>query len=90
MKKLIRKLILFIILLDLILNYSIIQTQVYAEPASESLESRYSLADIIPENTKIRDQMQTPWCLSFASLATLESTLGMQDKISGKTTKEYI
>ena len=89
MKKLIRKLILFIILLDLILNYSIIQTQVYAEPASESLESRYSLADIIPENTKIRDQMQTPWCLSFASLATLESTLGMQDKISGKTTKEY-
>ena len=89
MKKLIRKLILFIILLDLILNYSIIQTQVYAEPASESLESRYSLADIIPENTKIRDQMQSPWCYCFASLASLESTLGMQDKISGKTTKEY-
>jgi len=89
MKKLIRKLILFIILLDLILNYSIIQTQVYAEPAGENLESKYSLADIIPENTKIRNQMQTPWCFCFASLASLESTLGMQDKISGKTTKEY-
>ena len=89
MKKLIRKLILFIILLDLILNYSIIQTQVYAEQAGENLESKYSLADIIPENTKIRNQMQTPWCFCFASLASLESTLGMQDKISGKTTKEY-
>lgn len=89
MKKLIRKLILFIILLDLILNYSIIQTQVYAEPAGENLESKYSLADIIPENTKIRNQMQTPWCLSFASLATLESSLAIQDKNAGKTAKEY-
>ena len=89
MKKLIRKLILFIILLDLILNYSIIQTKVYAEPAGENLESRYSLADIIPENTKIRNQMQTPWCLSFASLATLESSLAIQDKNAGKTAKEY-
>ena len=89
MKKMIRKLILFIILLDLILNYSIIQTKVYAEPAGENLESRYSLADIIPENTKIRNQMQTPWCLSFASLATLESSLAIQDKNAGKTAKEY-
>ena len=89
MKKLIRKLILFIILLDLILNYSIIQTKVYAEPAGENLESKYSLADIIPENTKIRNQMQTPWCLSFASLATLESSLAIQDKNAGKTAKEY-
>ena len=89
MKKLIRKLILFIILLDLILNYSIIQTKVYAEPAGENLESKYSLADIIPENTKIRNQMQTPWCLSFASLATLESSLAIQDKNAGKAVKEY-
>ena len=89
MKKLIRKLILFIVLLDLILNYSIIQTKVYAEPAGENLESKYSLADIIPENTKIRNQMQTPWCLSFASLATLESSLAIQDKNAGKTAKEY-
>ena len=89
MKKLIRKLILFIILLDLILNYSIIQTKVYAEPAGENLESKYSIADIIPENTKIRNQMQTPWCLSFASLATLESSLAIQDKNAGKTAKEY-
>ena len=89
MKKLIRKLILFIVLLDLILNYSIIQTKVYAEPAGENLESKYSLVDIIPENTKIRNQMQTPWCLSFASLATLESSLAIQDKNAGKTAKEY-
>ena len=89
MKKLIRKLILFIVLLDLILNYSIIQTKVYAEPAGENLESKYSLADIIPENTKIRNQMQTPWCLSFASLATLESSLAIQDKNAGKAAKEY-
>ena len=89
MKKLIRKLILFIILLDLILNYSIMQTKAYAEPAGENLESKYSIADIIPENTKIRNQMQTPWCLSFASLATLESSLAIQDKNAGKTAKEY-
>ena len=89
MKKLIRKLILFIILLDLILNYSIMQTKAYAEPAGENLESKYSLADIIPENTKIRNQMQTPWCLSFASLATLESSLAIQDKNAGKAVKEY-
>ena len=89
MKKMIRKLILFIILLDLILNYSIMQTKAYAEPAGENLESKYSIADIIPENTKIRNQMQTPWCLSFASLATLESSLAIQDKNAGKTAKEY-
>ena len=89
MKKLIRKLILFIILLDLILNYSIMQTKAYAEPAGENLESKYSLADIIPENTKIRNQMQTPWCLSFAALATLESSLAIQDKNAGKAVKEY-
>ncbi len=89
MKKMIRKLILFIILLDLILNYSIIQTKVYAEPAGENLESKYSIADIIPENTKIRNQMQTPWCLSFAALATLESSLAIQDKNAGKAVKEY-
>ena len=52
-------------------------------------QSKYSLADIIPENTKIRNQMQTPWCLSFASLATLESSLAIQDKNAGKTAKEY-
>lgn len=89
MKKLIRKLILFIILLDLILNYSIMQTKAYAEPAGENLESKYSIADIIPENTKIRNQMQTPWCLSFAALATLESSLAIQDKNAGKAVKEY-
>ena len=89
MKKMIRKLILFIILLDLILNYSIMQTKAYAEPAGENLESKYSIADIIPENTKIRNQMQTPWCLSFAALATLESSLAIQDKNAGKAVKEY-
>ena len=89
MKKFIRKLILLIILLDLILSYSIIQPQVYAELVRETLESKYSLADIIPENTKIRNQMQTPWCIDFASLATLETTLGMQDRYLDNTAKEY-
>ena len=89
MKKFIRKLILLIILLDLILSYSIIQPQVYAKLVTETLESKYSLADIIPENTKIRNQMQTPWCIDFASLATLETTLGMQDRYLDNTAKEY-
>ena len=89
MKKFIRKLILLIILLDLILSYSIIQPQVYAGLVRETLESKYSLADIIPENTKIRNQMQTPWCIDFASLATLETTLGMQDRYLDNTAKEY-
>ena len=65
------------------------QTKAYAEPAGENLESKYSIADIIPENTKIRNQMQTPWCLSFAALATLESSLAIQDKNAGKAVKEY-
>ena len=33
--------------------------------------------------------MQTPWCLSFAALATLESSLAIQDKNAGKAVKEY-
>ena len=89
MKKSIKKLILFVTLLCLVFNYTIIQPQVYAESVPENLESRYTLSEVVPENTKIRDQKQTPWCLSFSSLAALESTLAMQDKKSGNQAEVY-
>ena len=90
MKKSIRKLVIFITLLSLIFNYIIVQSKTFADSTStDELEGKYSLADIIPENTKTREQGQTPWCLSFASLAALESTLAMQDKKAGNEAKEY-
>lgn len=51
-------------------------------------ESRYSLKDVIPENVVVRNQKATNTCWAFASLASLESTLALQNykaQISAKT-----
>ena len=45
-----------------------------------SIPSQYDLRNVIPENLVIRDQMQTNSCWAFATLAVLESALGLSDK----------
>ena len=49
-----------------------------------SLQTYYSLRDIIPENMVIKNQLATDACWAFASLATLESHLALQDYKNGK------
>ena len=54
-----------------------------------SLDTRYSLQDIIPENVVIRNQMQTSLCWSFATIGSLETNLALQDKLHGNEVKVY-
>lgn len=54
-----------------------------------TVSSKYNLKDVIPENVKIKDQKTTQSCWSFASLATLETNLAMQDKSANKSATEY-
>lgn len=51
-----------------------------------SLEERYSLKDIIPENMIIKNQSSTSTCWAFASLASLETNLALKDYKNGITT----
>lgn len=46
---------------------------------SNTLESSYSLLDIIPTNVKVRNQENTNTCWAFASLGALESNLALLD-----------
>ena len=50
-----------------------------ARMAKQSLEQRFSLKDIIPENLAIRDQKQTGSCWAFATLSSLETNLAMEN-----------
>lgn len=54
-----------------------------------SLETKYNLKDIIPENTTIKDQKQTNSCWSFASIGALESTLALSDSKNSKKATVY-
>ena len=54
-----------------------------------SIPTEYDLKDIIPENVKIRDQMQTNSCWAFATIGVLESTLGLSDKNNSRPTVAY-
>lgn len=48
------------------------------------LMDSYNLKDVIPENTTIRNQMNTNSCWAFASLGALETNLAMRDYNSSK------
>lgn len=48
-----------------------------------SVEPRYSLKDVIPNNLKIRNQQETNSCWAFAALSCLETNLALADYKSG-------
>lgn len=48
------------------------------------LMDSYNLKDVIPENTTIKNQMNTNSCWAFASLGALETNLAMRDYNSSK------
>lgn len=55
-----------------------------------SINSRYSLKDIIPANIVIKDQKQTNTCWTFAVLSSLETNLAISDYKKGiNTPKVY-
>lgn len=51
--------------------------------------SRYSLQDDIPNNIKVKNQMKTNSCWTFGSLASLESTLALEDYKNKNSEKIY-
>lgn len=48
-----------------------------------SVEPRYSLKDVIPNNLTIRNQQETNSCWAFAALSCLETNLALADYKSG-------
>ena len=54
-----------------------------------SLQTKYSLKDIIPENVIVKNQLATSTCWAFSSLASLETHLALQDYKNGKDTVVY-
>lgn len=55
-----------------------------------SVNSRYSLKDIIPTNLTIRNQQQTNSCWAFAALSSLETNLALSNYRNGvNTSKVY-
>lgn len=48
-----------------------------ARMLKSSINPRYSLRDIIPNNTVIRNQQQTNSCWAFATLSSLETNLAL-------------
>lgn len=54
-----------------------------------SVKNKYSLREIIPENMKIKNQNPTNTCWAFASIASLESNLALQDYKYGRNKTIY-
>lgn len=54
-----------------------------------SIKPKYSLKNIIPENTTIKNQLMTEGCWAFASLASLETYLALQDYKNERETVIY-
>lgn len=54
-----------------------------------TVESSYSLRDVIPANMVIKNQQKTNSCWAFASLGMLESTLALKDYKNGKSPIVY-
>lgn len=52
-------------------------------------ESRYNLKDKIPENVKIKNQLESGTCWTFSSLVTLETNLALNNYKLGKNEKVY-
>ncbi len=57
--------------------------------AETTLESKYTLQTVIPENVKIRNQLNTNLCWAFAELGSLESNLALYNKRNNLATKVY-
>lgn len=54
-----------------------------------TVNTKYSLKDIIPDNIIVRDQRNTGSCWAFSSIGMLESTLALKDYKNGKNPVEY-
>ncbi len=54
-----------------------------------TVDTKYSLKDVIPANMVIKDQMNTGSCWTFSSLGMLESTLALMDYKNGKSPVVY-
>jgi len=48
-----------------------------ARNIGSSLQTRFSLKDVIPNNIVVRNQKQTNLCWAFTSLASLETNLAL-------------
>ena len=54
-----------------------------------AIPTKYDLRSLIPENLKVRDQMQTNTCWAFSTLGALESTLALSNYNAGLPVTEY-
>ena len=54
-----------------------------------AIPTKYDLRSLIPENLKVRDQMQTNACWAFSTLGALESTLALSNHNAGLPVTEY-
>ena len=61
----------------------------YALNVTDTLASKYSLLDYIPENIVIRNQMNTNSCWAFGGLSSLETTLALSNYYNNKPTQIY-
>lgn len=61
----------------------------YIKSLATSLNPKYNLKDVIPNNIVVRNQQQTNSCWAFASLAALESNIALLNQKEGETSKTY-
>mgnify|MGYP004501572349 CR=1 FL=1 len=60
-----------------------------AQILGATVDSKYSLRDVIPANMVVRNQQTTNTCWTFSSIGMLESTLALQDYKNGKSPVAY-
>ena len=59
------------------------------QSVGNTLESKFTLQDLIPENLVVRNQQSTNSCWAFASLGTIESHLALTNYYNNKPVKVY-